>query len=64
VGFNEDVNLFGYPQSLISLGTKDSPLTTNVYGIIIGSASQPTKGENFYSGKMSIDNSVNVFINS
>jgi hypothetical protein len=64
VGFNESVNLFGYPQSLISLGTKDNPLATNVYGIIVGKTSAPTASEGVYHGEMHINSSVNVLANT
>jgi hypothetical protein len=64
VNFDEDMNLFGYSQSLMKLGTKDSRLDTNTFGIIVGSTSQPTTSKDIYHGEMHIDNSVNASLNT
>jgi hypothetical protein len=65
VDFDEDMNLFGDSQSLIKLGDQANPLLYGeCYGIIVGSVSRPVSSKCTYSGKMNIDNSVNVFINA
>jgi hypothetical protein len=63
VDFDENIHLFGHSQSLIKLGEQANPLTTAVYGIIVGTTSKPAN-DIAYSGKMDIDSSVNVSIYS